>query len=73
MKYMSKKGEDFPIPFDEVVYDATIYDVFEILEGASASVASESDKPKKGKSTKAAPSDYTIGADTFKDVDFDID
>lgn len=56
MRYMQKKGEDFPVPFDEVIYDAAIYEVFEILDGA---VADEKPKAKKAKPAKA--DDYSIG------------
>lgn len=56
MKYMQKKGENFPVPFDDVIYDATVYEVFEILEGEATE-----DKPKAKKAKTAKADDYTIG------------
>lgn len=51
MKYIQKKGEDYPVPFDFVIYDASVYEVFEILENEPAA---EPTKPKARK-PKAAP------------------
>lgn len=48
MKYMQKKGEEYPLPFDEQIYDATVYEVFEILDA-------ESDKKPKEKKPKGKP------------------
>ena len=56
MKYMQKKGEDFPVPFDEVIYDATVYEVFEILQGEATE-----DKPRAKKPKAAKAEDYSIG------------
>lgn len=59
MKYMQKKGENFPVPFDDVIYDAVTYEVFEILEGEATE-----DKPKAKKAKPAKADDYTIGGQT---------
>ena len=47
MKYMQKKGEDFPIPYDETLWDAEVYEVVE--------AAAEPAKPKTRKAKVAAP------------------
>lgn len=48
MKYMQKKGEDFPIPYDATLYDPEVY---EMLEPAAEPAPA---KPKRSK-PKAAP------------------
>ena len=53
MKYMQKKGEDFPVPFDSVIYDASIYEVFEVLEGEAVEDKPKARKPKAPKAASA--------------------
>ena len=48
MKYMQKKGEAFPIPFDETLWDSEVYEMIE-------SAADEPAKPKARKAKAVAP------------------
>jgi hypothetical protein len=57
MQYMQKKGEQFPIPYDEALYDATIYELIDPAESAKP-------KAKKAKVEKVAPV-----ADLLGDID----
>lgn len=43
MKYMQKKGEVFPIPYDATLYDPEVY---EMLEPAAEPVKPKVRKPK---------------------------
>lgn len=66
MKYMQKKGEDFPVPFDSAIYDASIYEVFEVLEGEAVE-----DKPKVRK--PRAPKAVSVEAEEPPAPMFDLD
>lgn len=34
MKYMTKKGENYPIPFDDKLFNSETYTTFEIIDQA---------------------------------------
>ena len=72
MKYMQKKGEDFPVPFDSVIYDASIYEVFEVLEGEAVEDKPKARKAKAPKAVSVEPEE--AGAPVFDLDDFaDLD
>lgn len=61
MKYMRKKDEDTLVPYDEFIYDASVYDV---VDGAA-------DKPTKAKKAPVAKPDAALRLDE-PDDDFDF-
>ncbi len=64
MQYMQKKGEQFPIPYDEALYDATIYELIDAAEPAKP----KAKKAKPEKAVEVAPETELLG-----DVDLDED
>lgn len=68
MKYMQKKGEDFPIPYDAALYDPEVY---EMLEPATEPVKPKARKPKAAPVVEQEPEAEAPADDD--DFDFNID
>lgn len=56
MKYMTRKGEDYPIPFDPKLFNPEIYTTFEILDQAA-------DAPKPARRRAPKVEDVALVAD----------
>ena len=75
MLYMRKKGETYAIPYDEKIYDHTVYETFEIAEAVEALPEPEL-APKKRRSKpqpvipEEAPALETNAAAAFLDEGF---
>lgn len=65
MKYMQKKGDETPIPFDEALYDATVYDVFD-----RNAPAAEPEKSRR-KPRVAEPAPEPVPTSDDLDLNFD--
>lgn len=68
MKYMQKKGEEFPIPYDATLFDPEVY---EMLEPAAEPVKSKRGKPKAAPVVEQEPETEAPMDDD--DFDFSVD